>query len=532
MGGTYTYNPPDKQYPDAQKADPKKTKHRIYKLPEFDSTIELDELSFPAEKNRKTQKLEDTASVQYPLIRINNYLMNKGEIDYFTIDCTEFLPKITLKCTFIHQTFISREMPKDGDIISIAIRNKTDLLNIIRNDYVITRVVSNKNPTLISGPITMTFYGILFIPWIQSTLDFAHSGTSFETFKKLAKILKLGFSTNEDNTNDKQIWISGNLSMKDFINNTVKRSWRDDSSFYDIWIDIYYNLNFININKGLLSAEDEVDVGAFLDNVDKDYAYGLDTGNTIETAKVFSNYPGYRTSSFFIINWKPNNKSTAITQDIGAKIIGQMFEHNSKLYLDPNSEKFWELEISPTYDNEKTNKYILLRGRTTFDASINDNELARANHSYIDMYKKYPWLGTQYTLSNPERDSAEWDGNQHRNYLRAQIQNLINNKELEKLNLEITVNGTNFNLIKGEKVPVVIINNDSVENMMINKESQGMEMLDQFYSGWYIVKGFTISWAENNSPEILTNFSQKFILTRREWPPPIATDAIKVNENQ
>lgn len=533
MGNTYTYKPSStSSSPPERKSNSGSGKNRIYQI--FKRTFELDELSLPAAEGAETNKLESVASLQYPLIKINDYIVNPDEIDMVEIDSTGFLPSITLKCTFIHKTFVSREMPKDGDIISVAIRNKSDLLKSIRNDYVITGIVSSSNPTQLTAPSSITFFGILFIPGLASAaINFSHEGTSLEALKELARTIGLGFATNEDNTDDKQIWISGNEAYDTFIFNVVERAYRDDTSFYNVWIDIYYNLNFVNVNKLLLSSEDEVDSAALLNNIDKDYTYGENSNQsqTIESPKVFSNYDRFKTSSFYISSWKPDNKSTNITFELGTKIYCNLFEHNQKLYDNEDSQKYWDIPVEPTYDKNKVNKYILLRGRATQQSDLKGKDLTRANYNYTEIYAKNKWVGIQYTISNSDDDVMKWDGNHHKNYHRAKIQNLINNKELEKLNVEIKVNGVNMNIIKGDKTPIVLISSDVVENKMIDKESENLDRLEQFYSGWYLVKGFRLKYNKDNDQSVLSNFTQQFILTRREWPPPIAVEALKNQNN-
>ena len=533
MAGTYGYKPPEKENaPGDQSTNGGIGKNRIYQV--FKNTIELDELSLPSQPTPGTEKTEDAVSLQWPLIKINDFIPSVEEIRYLEINCDEFIPTIILKCTFLHQKFISTEMPKDGDIISIAIRNKSDLLKPIRNDYVITGVVSGENSTQVNNLINMTFFGVLFIPWISSSLfNFSFEGTSFEALKDVAKKIGLGFATNEDNTDDKQIWMNGFSSLGKYIQKTINRSWKDDTSFYDIWIDIYYNLNFVNVNKQLMSSEDEIDPAVWLNNIDKDFTFGANTeeDTTVNTPKVLSNYEGYRSSSFFINSWRPNNRSTKITFQIGTKLNCNLFEHNSKLYQNKDSEKYWSIPLEPTYDEQKINKYILLRGRATQDPDKRGDDLARANYSYPEMYVGNEWMGVQYTISNPEDDNLQWDGNHHKNYLRAEMQNLINNKELEKLNVEVSVNGLNLNIIKGDKTPIVLIQKDPVESQMINSAAEGRNYLEQFYSGWYYIKGFRIKYNQENAGSIMSNFTQTFTLTRREWPPPIAVESLKTNEN-
>ena len=501
----------------------------------FEKTIELDELSLPGVPEGKTQKTEDTASVEFPLIKINDYIFTRDQITNVKIDCTGFLPTISVSIISLDQVFLSKEMPKDGDIISIAIRNKNDVLRIVRNDYVITAVHTLPNLTVQKSPVQMTFYGELFIPGLKSQLnDFSYEGTTLEALKDFAKRYNLGFATNEDNTNDKQIWLKANIAGDIYVNNVIHRAWKDDKSFYDCWIDVYYNLNFININKQMISAETESDLAALISNIDKNWNYGAESApeKATLTIKVFSNYQNFRTTPFYITTWRPFNRSSTITFEIGTKMTCELFEHNKNLYENSEKRKYWDITLDPIYDENKVNKTILLRGRAAYVPDEKNKDLKRANYSYTELYEKFPWLGVQYTISNPDENNLQWDGNHHKNYQVARVQNLINNKELEKLNLHIEVNGNNLNVIRGDKMPVLLIKTDAVENMKINPDSHFNDMLDLFYSGWYLVKGFTLIWSNKNKGSIMSNFTQEFILTRREWPAPIPVEPIKTTSSE
>lgn len=529
---TYTYSPPNKESLSANPTSSQKgVKYRIYNI--FKPSIVLDELSIPISDTRDNRKIEDSAGLQYPLIKINNYFISEMEIDFMTIDCRDFLPRITLQVTFIQNKFVDKEMPKDGDFISVAIRNKSDDLNPIRNDYVITGVTVSRRRSAGTVPTTVTFFGELFVPGLRGKYTEAFKGTSMDVLKIIAERLQLGFNTNDENTDDLQLWYLID-SYDKFIEDTVLKAWRNENSFYDVWIDVYYNLNFVNVQKQLLSAEDDVDEAALLYNVDTDWTWGAETqqDKTKALPKVFSNYIGYRTNSFYITEWKPVNRSSAITMKYGASMQAGFFEHLNTLYEDTESKKYWDLDVSPDYDKEKLNSHILLRGRPTYDPSINDGELARANYDFKTLYKQNIWMGIQYTISNPEEtDNLKWTGNQHRNYLRSQIHNCINLVELDKMNLEINVQGTNMNLIRGDKVPVVIIGTDSVENMQADANAETRDRKNEFYSGWYLVKGFNLSWSKREEDSIISNFSQTFVLTRREWPTPVPVDPVPINAN-
>lgn len=525
----YTFNPKAKSEAPPPVSPETKDGKRIWNV--FGTTIVLDELSVQQTKGEesKTQKIEDLASVEFPLIKINDYYLSKDEIDHLMIDSTGRIPEITLSVSFYDELFVSKNMPMDGDIISIAIQSKSEVLKPIRNDYVITGVRSTKKKTEVSA-VSMTFFGKLFIPgWDAYMGSESIKGTSMEALKKVATDIGLGFNTNEENTDDLQIWYSID-TIGEIVEEISERAWKDESSFFDWWIDVYYNLNFVNIQKQLLADEQTIDDAALIGNVPSSFWWGTKSDETVGAPKAFSNFMSYRTSSFYITNWRPINNASRITFEYGTSSFCSFFEHHNTLFEDPATKKYWELEIPPDYDEEKLETHIILRGRANWDASTAKDETARANYNYSDIYKRVAWVGTQYTISNPGEENTKWTGNHHRNYMRARVHNLINKVELEKLNVEIEVQGVNLNVIKGDKVPIVILKNDRLEAIKVDDNFQQSEMLDRFYSGWFYVKGFKLMWA-NQIENILNNFSQSFLLTRREWPTPVET-APRKNENQ
>jgi len=508
---------------------PKSTaqKNRIYT--KFKHSIILDELSLPAEKNSGNYNIADDLSLMRPLVKINDFIFNEDELVSLTIETDDFLPRITLSLSILNDVFLSKEMPKDGDIISVAIRNSSDVLNMIRNDYVITNMIVATKSTSHKRPALITIFGELFVPYLRSQKnDFSVLGTSMDTMIAVAKNLNLGFATNEDDTNDKQIWIKANSSPISFINDVIVKAWKDNESFYDVWIDVYYNLNFVNMNKQLISSE-TLDMAVLIDNLNTKYMFGTKSkkDEAVSMPKVFSNFPDIINTSFYIDSWSPLNNSTAITFEIGAVLVGEMFEHNISLYRDVVSQKYWAIPIEPTYDSAKLDKFIILRGRSAQDSSTSGDDSKQANYSYREIYEKYPWLGIQYTIGDSTQPVEKWTGNHHKNYLRAAAQNLINLKELDKLNVSVNVTGTNLNLIKGEKVPVILMRTNVINNMLIDKNADPTESPDLFYSGWYIIKGFSIGWSKENNRSLKNGFSQSFVLTRREWPAPVEIESRK-----
>lgn len=492
-------------------------------------TIELDELSIKQSKAKnESYKPEDTLGVQYPMIRINEYIFSKEEIINMTIDSNSFLPKITLVVSCIGSKFINSELPKDGDIISVFIQTGNDVLKPIRNDYVITSVFGGEGTSNMSAK-SITLYGELFIPYLKSAkLSHSFVGTSYECLQDIAKKLGLGFASNETGTDDKQIWFNGTQKFNKYIETVVTHAWKDDNSFFSCWIDVFYNLNFVNVNKMLLRPEEKIDYAVSIGSVTgtEETNINKSTDNIRPSYKIFTNAPSAKSTGFYIKNWKPKNKASAITFRAGSKLHSQFYVHNNNYYNDSNKKICNDITLEPLYDEKKTKTHILLRGRSTSNPKYTKDGFNQANYSYPEIYVNYTWMGIQDTISNPDDDVMKWDGNHHRNYYLAKSFNWLNLLELDKLNIDIEVTHLNSNVIKGDKLPIIILFNNLFESSQTkNVELDPNRIINSFYSGWYYVKGFTIEYDKNAQKGVFNGFSQTITLTRREWvtPQPITS---------
>ncbi|MGL5691962.1 MAG: hypothetical protein ACRDD8_14230 [Bacteroidales bacterium] len=495
----------------------------------WESTVTLDELSLPViDTTLETKSKLDVFGIETPLIRINNQILSEREIMSLYIDCTDFIPKIELKSVFLYERFLLLNQIKDGDIISLAIRSQSDSLKIIRNDYIITnayvsdRISSASHEGDTTTPYMITFIGELFIPNIDSeNLDLSHLGTTFETVQETAKKLNLGFCANDENTSDKQVWLNYNTSPRAFLQKLKENSWKDADSFFDIWIDVYYNINYINVNKQLTSSEESLQYGALLKAVDTNFTHGANTNKseTVIFPKFLSNHTMLDGTSSYISKWHMENNSSHITSTYGALVNCNLLEHNKLNYDKSNSKVYWSLAIEPAYDKSKLASHIILRGRCKYDKDIHIDEMARANHNAVEMYHKQAWLGVQYTCTNTSDSVEKWNGNQHMNYKRAYVHNLLNLKELDKLNTYVTVLGVNTNMLRGDKIPIMLLNSsmEHVQNKPTNHEQ--FSNVNRFASGWYYIKGYRISWI-NDDTSMTSRFNETFVLTRREWTTP------------
>lgn len=499
---------------------------RLTEDPEIKRDIRFDELSLNLKEatpdNGGSQV--NTVGAIYPIIRINDYIFGRTDIKSMRISSAGFIPTIELTLEFQSTRVISNDMPKDGDIVSIFVRTNTDAVNYLRNDFIIKNAsssVATKSPENV-----LRIFGTMFIPGIESKNSiYGVIGTSKDVMKETARRFKLGFAYNDpDNTNDLQNWLCCYESPVDFLTNVTKHSWKNSTSFFKSWIDFYYNLCFVNVNRFLSSEEnpeEEIDI-TFNSNV-VELNETVENESSVENAKpvlkVFTNALMYRNTPFYITKWKPiNNSGLSIQKGYSNNFIS--FIHNQNLYNESKDKCAGFTEINSAFDETKMDSHILLRGRAKYDENLNPNkEQARINYDMTKIYQNRTWGGIEYKMDideSPESNTG-WSGNIHQLYSIAPYHNGINEDELNKLYIEITCDGLCLQVMRGERVPVYIQYSTPYDRNSV-KDSASAEF-NKFYSGYYVVDSIEYKY-DGDKNDGYSAFSTVMILKRKEWPAP------------
>ena len=504
---------------------------RLIEDPEIKKDIRFDELSLSENGGTPTNggSQLNTVGNDYPIIRINDIVLGKDDIQSMLISSKGFLPTIELSLKFANTALISKNMPKDGDMISVFVRTNTSAINYLRNDFIVNHVDSNISSK--SANNTVFLRGELFIEGFTSNNNtFGIIGTSKDVMKEIAKKFKMGFAYNDaDDMDDLQNWLCCFSSPQGFIEDVTRHSWKNNMSFFKSWVDLYYNLCFVNVNKFLSSdenPEDEIDLTFFSSTVAlNDLTSSNDKPDDAKPfLKVFSNFDSFKGSSFYISKWHPVNRSNSLSS--GYSNIIHSFTHNQNVYIENKDNCEDTLIVNPVYDTSKLDSYIILRGRAKYDENANpDNEQARVNYSMQNTYINHIWSGVEYKMDKDENSSSNntWSGNVHHNYHNAAYQNEINDIELNKLYIEVVCDGLCLQVMRGERVPVFLKYNTPLDKN-ISPDDPGF---NRFYSGYYIVD--SIEYKYNVKVKTgYSSFSTIMSLKRREWPTP---EAIKSDSN-
>jgi len=511
---------------------------RLVEDPDVVKTIRFDELSIgnspdPVDAQGGNKKV-DLWGLEFPVIRINDVIVSSRNLSSMNISMSGFIPTISLTLIYEDNTFIVKNPPKDGDMISLYLRASTDAIQYIRADFIITSS-SSRTGNVADMSSTIYLNGKMYIHGFDSTRDtIGYTGTSKEVVRKIASSYGLGFSFNDyDNTNDFQNWIRCRESAENFINDVVSHAWKnnDDSqtctAFYKAWVDLYYDLCFVNVNKFLTSEENDetVDITFATNVIDMYRAIDMDTSadQSMMAVKFLTNMQNMRNTPFYIKNWTPVTASSIISFGIGYDTVTYNYLHNQNLINASDYDCFVTSRVTPTFDQNKVNSSILQRGRATYDKSQNpDDELARVNYNFVDTYVREEWTGVQYTMSDDDntKEPSEWAGNVHKNYNIAPYHNSQNSLELNKVYLIVECEGLNLQIMKGERIPVIIGPTSSVEKELMGglTENDLPSDLDRYYSGFYVVDSVEYSYRPDYNG--LSPYTTKFVLKRREWPTP------------
>ena len=441
------------------------------------------------------QKLGDI----YPFIMINNYMLNPNLIDSFYLNYNGFLPECVVSFRSVDGIFLSKNFPKDRDLISIMIRSKTDEFTPIRQDFLITNVSANQTFDRSGQQQSITITGVLNVPKLYHEFCKGYKDmSSFDCLLEVSDELNLGFSTNIEDTNDIMNWINPYNSYLDFIKSVSNHSYINDDSFIASFIDQYYRLNFINVQLQY-NHNDDLDDGLIQSYLSIDYNKESSGVKQEQTKLILSNFSEIETSNNYIQGYSLINNSGNIIINDGYKRILQYYDEELNQY---------ETNAIDTLDSEDSNDRIILRGRKGEDFYQDEN--------------KYKWVG--YLNSDDVK-------NCHDNYFHAKIINHQNNNFTKKLQLRINLEHANFNLYKYQTIPIVIVNDGSSLRTKLtqddeNNDTQSELSIDKFLSGKYVILGFEINW--NQSRE---GFYQTVYLSKREWNEPLNSDNISTGSN-
>lgn len=385
----------------------------------------------------KNYQLSKTLGDFSPFVMINGMRFDTKLIERFELDVSGFLPKVTVTLKEVGGIFQSKHFPKDGDLISVYMRSRSTAFKSIRNDFKILDVPARPSEDSQGERNKFTVSGILNVPGIYSEKMKAYTGTSFEVLQQVARDLGLGFASNDDSTNDSMTWINPADSVLKFVTEDIgAHVYKDDRSFYVVFVDQYYYLNLVEVNSLIVHDMEPEQVKVV--NTSSDDFYKSDTPLEFSVKPlVLSNADTSMNTPNFITRYAPINNSGQVSLRNAYRRVLQQYNKDDRSRI----EYFIE-----TLNTEGSDDKVILKGRADEDHT---------------KFVKYKYLGTQI------------NDNMHPNYLHALVQNYQNNVELTKVGMICELLELNPALYRYQPIPVVITNKGNLGRFgLTNDQSQ------------------------------------------------------------
>jgi len=446
----------------------------------------------------------------YPLVSINNYFFNESELKHFNLSSVNYLPTISFTIKTSSSIFRLRHAPHDGDIVSVYIRSATQVHKPIKCDFLITKIDTTKSRDKEGSVMTYFIDGVIYIPnFFKDVCKSYKNKTSMGTLIDIANDYGLGFVTQLDEntkrpfeTKDKMTWLQYNEPPCIFAQKVAQHAYRDDKTFYDSWIDYYYNINFLDINK-IVTIPDDITLRDDITRINWiDETGTFDENMYAATKSLLTNSPDAQMTTQYFNSFEQNNNANTINtiQGYKQKLIYYSEQKTNKNEKDKKIESFERMNLKT--EGAEKDKIVML---------------GRSGEDYYKDQIRVNWLGMTRNISNV-----------HSNYHIAKIHNKNNLLELDKMNIILYMPNVNFSIFKGMMIQCLffIDYDDYSARVGGNVEDQGRQYgktVDRALSGNYYVKSVNYEWKQtydfpDGQPQ--GQWNQVVTITRREWTVP------------
>lgn len=348
-----------------------------------------------------------------PIIRVNQYDVQGDRLEMFKIDCTGFFP--TCRFTFYDRDgmFTARHFPKDGDLIQVYIRSAGEETTFkpIRIDFLVNNIKPLGGGGSTNTSSLLLIEGMMNVPNLFTERVEFQDGNSWDALLGIAEGLQLGYASNVDTTDDSQIWTNSYDTSMKFIQDITANVYLDDDSFFTSYIDPYYYLTLVEVNR-LFGQEDDLETSLmFSQNAGDTMGAGSPEESEYQSPNLLSNSIQMQGTARYISEYQQINNSGQISKDNGYKRYTQFWDLNEKGFIN---------EFVDPIVGDTPGMIPATKGRLV------DGEVEGPRNEQV----KYKYLGTQ-------------GDNVHPNYMYSAILNYQNLVEVNKFGMVVDLDMIN-----------------------------------------------------------------------------------------
>jgi len=441
-----------------------------------------------------------------PDIRINGYDVQMDRLNLFTLKNDAFYPTIKIQFADVDGFFTSRFYPKDGDLIQVNIRSQGDETTFkpIRIDFTIV----DCKPVGGGGGASASEYlvlGRMYVPNLfTENVEYEEEVSSWDALLNIAERLQLGYASNVEETADVMTWTNPNDTTETWIQDIVANSYLSDETFFTSYIDPYYYLTMVDVNR-LFSQEGAIEASqTFSQNAGDTMGAEGSEGQEDEFPNYLSNMIQMQGGARYISKHELVNKSGEISKANGYKRYTQYWDLEAKE---------WISEFVDPLTNDTPGMIPATKGR------VIEGEVEGPRNDQV----KYKYLGTQGDNVHPE-------------FQYATVQNYQNNSEINKMGMVIELDTVNPALVRYSRIYVQILefaspikntllapSNDDIEGDEApqtrsgdpdeNDQSSENGIVNEYLTGFYVITG--VEWILTKPGPV----RMRLKLKRREFTP-------------
>jgi hypothetical protein len=441
-----------------------------------------------------------------PVIRINGYDVQMDRLNYFCLKNNAFYPTCRIQFADVDGMFSARFYPKDGDLIQVNIRSQGDETTFkpIRIDFT---VVDCKPVGGGGGKSANEFLviGRMFVPNLfTENVEYEEEVTSWDALLNISEKLGLGYASNVEETSDTMTWTNPNDTYETWIQDIVANSYLSDETFFTSYIDPYYYLTMVDVNR-LFSQEGAIEASeSFTINAGDTMGAEGTEGQVDGIPNYLSNMLNLQGGARYISKHQMVNKSGEISKANGYKRYTQYWDLNAKE---------WVSEFVDPLTNDTPGMIPATKGR------IVDGEVEGPRNDQV----KYKFLGTQGDNVHPE-------------FTYATVQNYQNLTEINKMGMTIELDTVNPALVRYSRIYCQILEfGSAIPNTLLATQQDEIEgeeepqprsggtdendpksqqgIVNEYLTGFYVIKG--VEWLLTKPGPI----RMKLELVRREFTP-------------
>lgn len=379
------------------------------------TTYKLDPIEWNTSPDQQENR-EIAMSIGYtPFMWFMGYQIPPSAITALNLYHDGIVPKVMV---IFNDTigFIKKEgMPLDNSKFEVFINSGSENLKSIHLRFKIVKFQENKDGTY-------TCYGTIDLKDFYKPSYKSYTGTSVEVLRQIAKELELGFNSNIERSDDSMKWTNTGKTSEEFITEIVKHGYISDSSFVGAYIDFYYCLNYVDIEKEWVRNNKE-DVCLISTGVASNAVQNSGDEATKLVKFILTNDKSESGTPLYIMKYDLVNSSTEKSITKGQFTISKFYDTSSKSFL------IFNVDSLTTENNDN----VILKGGPKDKKELETNFRTR-------------FLG-RFDMENV-----------HKNYLYAETQNKTNFDNLSRIGLNLQMPNANFTMYKFQKVNIRMIN--------------------------------------------------------------------------